>query len=69
MCNSNSDVAAEIRSCLTGLDQAEAQLRLVRYGSNAVDQKRSRNLLDIFAASCVSRCSSCCWPRQGSTSS
>ena len=48
MCNSGSDVAAEIRSGLTGLDQAEAQLRLVRYGSNALDQKRSRNLLDIL---------------------
>ena len=48
MCNSSSDVAAEIRSGLTGLDQAEAQLRLVRYGSNALDQKRSRNLLDIL---------------------
>ena len=48
MCNSGSDVAAEIWSGLTGLDQAEAQLRLVRYGSNALDQKRSRNLLDIL---------------------
>jgi Ca2+-transporting ATPase len=45
--NNEAGAAAGIPASLTGLDEAEAQRRLAQYGPNAVQEKRSRGILDI----------------------
>lgn len=46
--DNNAGAAAVVPAGLIGLDEAEAQRRLAQHGSNAVQEKRSRNLLDIL---------------------
>ncbi|WP_445503807.1 cation-translocating P-type ATPase [Microvirga sp. G4-2] len=43
----DAGAAAAVQARLTGLDEAEVQRRLARYGPNAVQEKRSRSVLDI----------------------
>jgi P-type Ca2+ transporter type 2C len=45
--HSEADTAATMPAGLTGLDEAEAQRRLAQHGPNAVQEKRSRGILDI----------------------
>src|SRR5215218_9627126 len=42
-----TDAAPSMPASLTGLDEAEAQSRLTQHGPNAVQEKRSRGILDI----------------------
>ncbi|WP_262267448.1 cation-translocating P-type ATPase [Microvirga yunnanensis] len=45
--DSEAGATAGMAATLTGLDEAEAQSRLAQHGPNAVQEKRSRGILDI----------------------